>query len=236
MVIAGLYTAKCRSLNNKNIAMKIQKPFVGDYRISQEFGVMHNVNGKQKAHQGLDWALPRRTAIYAVADGRITKAKKIFTAFGYGKEIIIAHKGFSSQYAHLDEILVKVGQNVLKGDYIGLSGNTGYVLAKPGYHLHFGIFDGLKYVDPLPHILSGVYGEKLKVTPMSIKTLSAKKRELVDQSLIYTVQKGDTLSDIANRFYNSSQYWTVIFARNNTCLDSPHKIYPGQKLVLPYLK
>lgn len=216
--------------------MKILKPFNDDYRISQKFGVIHNVNGKQKAHKGLDWALPRRTPIFAVSDGRITKAKKIFTAFGYGKEIIISHKGFSSQYAHLDEILVKVGQNVLKGEKIGYSGNTGYVLAKPGYHLHFGIFDGIKYVDPLPHILAGQYGERLKTTPMSIKTLSAKKRPLVEQCLIYTVQKGDTLSDLANKFYGSSQYWTVIFTRNNTCLTNPHKIYPGQKLVLPYLK
>ncbi|TXJ44683.1 LysM peptidoglycan-binding domain-containing protein [Brachyspira pilosicoli] len=47
---------------------------------------------------------------------------------GFGKVVIIKHKnGFTTSYAHLSKIAVKLGDIVNKGDYIGNIGDTGLV-------------------------------------------------------------------------------------------------------------
>jgi hypothetical protein len=49
------------------------------------------------------------------------------------------------------------------------------------------------------------------------------------QKVIYVVQTGDTLWDIATRFMNSPYYWPKIWERNSFIID-PHLIYPGDIL------
>jgi nucleoid-associated protein YgaU len=51
----------------------------------------------------------------------------------------------------------------------------------------------------------------------------------------YTVQKGDTLSEIAKRHYGAANKYNVIFEANKPMLSDPDKIYPGQTLRLPRL-
>lgn len=72
------------------------------------------------------------TPVYATADGRISEAG---WGGGYGNKIDIDH-GFNyvTRYAHLSEIDVKPGQNVKRGQKIGLVGNTG---KSTGPHLHY---------------------------------------------------------------------------------------------------
>ena len=56
---------------------------------------------------------------------------------GYGKIIIIKHsKGYETRYAHLNNIKIKKGQRVSRGQIIALSGKTGRVT---GPHLHYEI-------------------------------------------------------------------------------------------------
>ncbi|MCX6050478.1 MAG: LysM peptidoglycan-binding domain-containing M23 family metallopeptidase [Chloroflexi bacterium] len=56
---------------------------------------------------------------------------------GYGNYIIIDHgNGFTTLYAHLSSVFVKPGENVARGEQIGLVGNTGH---STGPHLHFEI-------------------------------------------------------------------------------------------------
>ena len=57
----------------------------------------------------------------------------------------------------------------------------------------------------------------------------------------YFVQEGDTLADIAKRFYgpeqgNKNANVMRIFKANHNLLESPDEIYPGQKLVIPPLR
>src|SRR4249919_439909 len=52
-------------------------------------------------------------------------------------------------------------------------------------------------------------------------------------SQTYTVQKGDTLSNIAQHHYGKASKWHAIFEANRDQLDNPDLIQPGQVLKLP---
>jgi LysM repeat protein len=51
-------------------------------------------------------------------------------------------------------------------------------------------------------------------------------------SIVYTVQPGDTLSDIAWRHYGNATLWPLIHEVNQF-IANPHLIYPGQRLTIP---
>jgi len=49
----------------------------------------------------------------------------------------------------------------------------------------------------------------------------------------YTVQKGDTLQKISERFYGTTKKWTKIYDANKDILKGPNSIYPGQSIDIP---
>lgn len=49
----------------------------------------------------------------------------------------------------------------------------------------------------------------------------------------YDIQRGDTLSGIAKRFYGDASKWPRLFEANREIIKDPDKIYPGQKIVIP---
>lgn len=50
----------------------------------------------------------------------------------------------------------------------------------------------------------------------------------------YEIQRGDSLSAIAKRFYGDATEWRRIYDANRDVLgDDPDKIYPGQKITIP---
>ena len=49
----------------------------------------------------------------------------------------------------------------------------------------------------------------------------------------YVVQKGDTLSKIAQEYYGDAKLYPQIFDANRDVLTDPDKIRPGQKLRIP---
>lgn len=51
----------------------------------------------------------------------------------------------------------------------------------------------------------------------------------------YTVEKGDTLWKIANRFYGDGSRYPEIFKANSDVLKNPDLIHPGQVLKIPQL-
>lgn len=118
------------------------KPVEG--RISTEFGLIRYINGKESGrHAGIDIAAPRGTPLKAANCGIITLAKGLNVT---GNTIIIDHglKLFSA-YSHLDEILVKEGQAVKKGDTIGKVGSTGF---STGPHVHWTVTINDVFVSP----------------------------------------------------------------------------------------
>ncbi|GGB85589.1 peptidoglycan-binding protein LysM [Dyadobacter sediminis] len=55
------------------------------------------------------------------------------------------------------------------------------------------------------------------------------------EATYHTVEKGDTLSKIAQKVYGDMMKYPVIFEANKPMLSDPDKIYPGQVLRIPAL-
>ena len=97
-------------------------------------------------HEGIDLAAPAGTPIQAAASGRVTFAG---WQRGYGLIVIIDHGAFITKYAHNTENLVRVGDEVLRGQPIAKVGRTGNAT---GNHLHFELVLDGKAVDPLLYL------------------------------------------------------------------------------------
>ena len=96
-------------------------------------------------HEGIDIPGTRGEEIRATADGKVEY--KSLEHWLYGRVIIIRHKyDFQTYYCHLDEVYVKNGQEVKRGDVIGTMGNTGKAL---GYHLHYEVRRNNVSMDPM---------------------------------------------------------------------------------------
>ena len=100
---------------------------------------------KRTAHHGIDLAGPYGLDIHCTGEGTVTLSH--VSRFGYGKEVIVDHGyGFTSRYAHLQDIHVKVGQKLKRGEVIGTLGNTG---RSTGPHLHYEIRKNGHPVNPM---------------------------------------------------------------------------------------
>jgi murein DD-endopeptidase MepM/ murein hydrolase activator NlpD len=96
--------------------------------------------------EGINLALPLGTDIHAVESGRVHYVGDGLK--GYGNLILIRHpNGWVSTYAHTDQMLVKAGDEVKRGQVIGKAGTSGPV-AQP--QLRFELRKGSQPVDPLP--------------------------------------------------------------------------------------
>jgi nucleoid-associated protein YgaU len=49
----------------------------------------------------------------------------------------------------------------------------------------------------------------------------------------HVVSEGESLSDIADHYYGSSDQWVKIHRANRSTIKDPDRIYPGMKLVIP---
>jgi murein DD-endopeptidase MepM/ murein hydrolase activator NlpD len=97
-------------------------------------------------HNGID--IGGYSPIFATDGGRIVSAG--WNPWGLGNAVKIDHgNGFTSTYGHLSRIDVYVGQDVGRGQVIGMTGNTGRSF---GTHLHFIIQLAGKYVNPLSYL------------------------------------------------------------------------------------
>ena len=67
--------------------------------------------------------------------------------------------------------------------------------------------------------------------PWLVTAKPVKPASPVDQQ--YVVKVGDTLSKLAERFYNSTSKWEKIFEANREALKNPNYIYVGMKLIIP---
>ncbi|MDN5960925.1 MAG: phage tail tip lysozyme [Lactococcus lactis] len=97
------------------------------------------ITGAQEFHNAMDLVNGNPTTpILASGDGQVVQAGSNYYDW-YGNYTVIKHAdGLYTGYAHQSRIDVSVGQNVKKGQQIGLMGATGPVT---GPHLHFQFMD-----------------------------------------------------------------------------------------------
>ena len=121
-------------------------PFISPAQadISSSFGYRRIINGTPRTpHTGVDLRVPKGTEVLASNRGRIALVGDFFFS---GNSLVIDHGGgLHTMYFHLSEFKVAEGDEVQKGDVIGLSGMTGRV---SGPHLHWGARLNGARIDP----------------------------------------------------------------------------------------
>ena len=127
-------------------------PLPGYYSVTSYYGNrLHPVLKVYKMHTGVDIAGAGCNGknVVAAADGKVIHSGWIS---GYGNTVMVDHGGgIVTLYAHSQKLLVKVGQQVKKGEKLMLVGMTGYAT---GPHLHFEVRVNGKYVNPLDGYIS----------------------------------------------------------------------------------
>ena len=192
--------------NFKNNVLKNKAHYVtSDYKTR---------NNSRKNHKGID--LVSHNGKNTTTDYVKKKKKGVVTISTYsstaGYYVAIKHEnGYTTRYLHMKKGTLKVskGDTVEKGQVLGYMGNTGN---SQGAHLHFDVNNGKDYVDPLPY-LEGILNFKKEVEP-------------IDE--VYIVKKGDTLSEIAEKYNTTYQ---ELAEYNN--ISNPDMIYVGQEIKIP---
>lgn len=139
-IVNKLWTADCQlPLWDDRFLMPVDKKIVGT------FGRRSIINKRKRApHTGVDISGKLGDPVKAIHNGTVMLvADHFFT----GNSLYLDHGGcIISMYFHLDKILVKDGDQIEKGQIIGLVGATGRVT---GPHLHWGVRINGARVNPL---------------------------------------------------------------------------------------
>lgn len=120
-------------------------PLANWVTVTDRFGVER---GENHTHGGIDLAVFNEI-IFSTCKGTVIVStfSELPTSEGYGNYVIIRcdEKDWSMVFAHLSRVAVEVGQDVERGQPIGISGSTGF---STGEHLHFEIrYKGMP-IDP----------------------------------------------------------------------------------------
>lgn len=157
-----------------------------------------------RIHTGTDIKMTRGDTIYAVFYGTVTRAKY---HYGYGNMVVVDHgNSLETSYAHLSDFLVNVDDFVVKGQPVGLAGNSGRATTS---HLHFEIREGNRPFDPELVFdfenglirLEAQDAYNLTELHNTLKPSGYSVNEPVPQN--YTVRNGDSLWKISRKFQTS---------------------------------
>lgn len=97
--------------------------------------------GKRRTHNGLDLRA-RNEEVYAMMSGEVVKVSSDKRSGNY---VSIRHGNYTVSYCHLSKVLVKKGAQIMPGEVVAISGNTGRSTAP---HLHITVKYGKKHIDP----------------------------------------------------------------------------------------
>jgi murein DD-endopeptidase MepM/ murein hydrolase activator NlpD len=99
-------------------------------------------------NDGINLQVPLGTEVHAAESGVVAYAGSELK--GYGNLVLLRHdNGWVTAYAHNDELLVKRGDKIKRGEVIAKAGKTGSV-DQP--QVHFELRQGSRPVDPMPYL------------------------------------------------------------------------------------
>lgn len=135
-----------RRIESRNSTLSLErKPNIWPAKgiVTQRF----STGGAEPRHDGIDIMAEENAVVVSAARGMVVES-------GWdndlGVYVRVNHDfGVETVYAHLSRASVKTGDQVGKGDPLGVVGNTGRSL---GPHLHFEIIFKGKAVDPLSYL------------------------------------------------------------------------------------
>jgi len=122
--------------------------------ITSKFGRRRDpINSRPAFHNGVDIRGRMGTDVKATADGKVFEQGH--DKEGIGRFVILDHKnGFRTTFGHLKKILVKRGEEVRRGQIIGLLGNSG---RSTGPHVHYEVSQKKKLVNPIKYMKIAQY-------------------------------------------------------------------------------
>ncbi len=123
-------------------------PLASYTRISDDYGWrIHPILNTKQFHNGVDFAAPKGTKIFAAYDGVVVAATYSNTMGNY---VMIDHgSGIYTIYMHASALYVAKGDVVAKGQHIAGVGTTG---RSTGNHLHFSVRKNGNYVSPWDYL------------------------------------------------------------------------------------
>jgi len=114
---------------------------VGSFVLTSPFGErVSPFTNTPHFHSGIDLAAREGTPVLAPGDARVIFAgrfplKRNVRWWRYGNVVVLGHEDrYLTIFAHLDEIMVRRGQSLKRGELLGKVGNTGWSTSP---HLHY---------------------------------------------------------------------------------------------------
>ena len=115
---------------------------------------IHPIYKIMKMHEGIDFSAPVGTLVKASADGVVESVTR--SGRGLGNRILIDHGyGYKTLYACMEELDVRYGRQVKRGEVIGTVGESGLSVAP---HLHYEVHLNGEPVNPINYFF-------LEITP-----------------------------------------------------------------------
>jgi murein DD-endopeptidase MepM/ murein hydrolase activator NlpD len=139
----GYYSPDGNSLRRSFLAAPLKYSRISSrYTMSRLHPILHS----RRPHEGVDYAAPVGTPVWAVADGEV-----VFAGWsgGFGNTVRVKHRsGYVSCYGHLSRYArgLRVGQQVAQKQLLGFVGATGLAT---GPHLDFRLSQNGRYLDPM---------------------------------------------------------------------------------------
>lgn len=141
-------------------------------RFLSGFGMrLHPIHKIVKIHAGIDFSAPKGTPIQVTGNGKVVDIESNYS--GYGKCVKVDHGyGYVTLYAHMDRIDVKIGQELKKGNPIGVIGSTGTSTAP---HCHYEVRYKGTAINPINFCLDNLspseYQELVKMSEQQNQSL-----------------------------------------------------------------
>ncbi|MBT8467582.1 MAG: M23 family metallopeptidase [Deltaproteobacteria bacterium] len=156
------------------LGISFVSPLDGYPRIATS-GLGEPRDGGRRPHRGIDFASEEGEPVRSIARGTVTfagvdwerRAQIALEPWGAaivherhmgprGLFVKVDHgNGVASLYAHLASYDVQIGDQIEAGQRLGQVGRTG--IKDSGAHLHFGLFQNSKVLDPLEHLAEYVF-------------------------------------------------------------------------------
>jgi murein DD-endopeptidase MepM/ murein hydrolase activator NlpD len=106
-------------------------------------------------HDGVDIASSRGTLVLSAGHGQVVMTKRSDLLAGFGNYVEIDHgHGIITRYSHLEEIAVRTGQKIKKGQALGTVGSSGGSIAP---HVHYEVIKNGVNVDPIKYFAEGLH-------------------------------------------------------------------------------